>query len=38
MTYLPETGEVVYRSKRNHATNRLWETFEESYQIRVADH
>ncbi len=28
MTYLPETGEVVYRSKRNHATKRLWETFD----------
>ncbi|NBD37212.1 MAG: IS91 family transposase [Verrucomicrobia bacterium] len=27
MTYVPETGEVIYRSKRNHATNRLWETF-----------
>ena len=28
MTYLPETGEVVYRSKRNQATKRLWETFD----------
>ena len=28
MTYLPETGEVIYRSKRNHATNRLWERFD----------
>ena len=22
------TGEVIYRSKRNHANNRLWETFD----------
>lgn len=28
MTYVPETGEVIYRSKRNHATQRLWETFD----------
>ncbi len=28
MTYLPETGDVVYCSKRNHATKRLWETFD----------
>jgi hypothetical protein len=28
MTYIPETGEVIYRSKRNHTTNRLWETFD----------
>jgi len=28
MTYIPETGEVIYRSKRNHVTNRLWETFD----------
>ena len=28
MTYFPETGEVIYRSKRNHATKRLWETFD----------
>lgn len=28
MTYVPESGEVIYRSKRNHATQRLWETFD----------
>ena len=28
MTYFPETGEVIYRSKRNHETKRLWETFD----------
>lgn len=28
MTYYPETGEVIYRSKRNHATKRHWETFD----------
>ena len=28
MTYYPETGQVIYRSKRNHKTKRLWETFD----------
>jgi hypothetical protein len=28
MTYVPESGEVIYRSKRNHATQRLRETFD----------
>ena len=28
MTYLPESGEVIYRSKRNHATGRNWERYD----------
>ncbi|MBC2594639.1 transposase [Ruficoccus amylovorans] len=28
MTYLPESGEVIYRSRRNYATKRYWERFD----------
>jgi hypothetical protein len=28
MTYLPDSGEVIYRSKRNHATGRNWERYD----------
>lgn len=38
MTYIAETGEVIYRSKRNHATNRLWERFDGPAFIAAIPH